>query len=87
MHEGSGPGIHARRAGDRDAVAAEQQRQATAMQLASPDRPPTLHEIGAALGISPQAVNDRLRGAGGQTIASALRRWEAAKARGTGPSA
>lgn len=63
------------------------QAQATAMQLASPDRPPTLHEIGAALGISPQAVNDRLRGAGGQTIASALRRWEAAKARGTGPSA
>ncbi|MFM7336567.1 MAG: hypothetical protein ACKO1H_19530, partial [Tabrizicola sp.] len=55
------------------------QAEAAAMHLAAPHRVVTLHEIGASLAISPQAVNDRLRGAGGQTIASALRRWEAAK--------
>lgn len=55
------------------------QAEAAAMQLATPDRTPTLQDIGNTLGISPQAVNDRLRGAGGQTIASVLRRWEAAK--------
>lgn len=55
------------------------QAEATAMQLGKPDRSITLQEIGASLGISAQAVNDRLRGGGGQTIASALRRWEAAK--------
>lgn len=55
------------------------QAEAAAMHLAAPDRTPTLQDIGTHLGISAQAVNDRLRGAGGQTIASVLRRWEAAK--------
>lgn len=55
------------------------QAEAAAMQLAFPDRTPTLQDIGKTLGISPQAVNDRVRGAGCQAIASVLRRWEAAK--------
>lgn len=55
------------------------QAEAAAMQLATSDRTPTLQDIGKTLGISPQAVNDRVRGAGCQTIASVLRRWEAAK--------
>jgi hypothetical protein len=55
------------------------QAEAAAMQLATPDRAPTLQEIGKTLGISAQAVNDRVRGAGCQAIASVLRRWEAAK--------
>lgn len=55
------------------------QAQAAALQLSSPDRTRTLHEIGRTLGISPQAVNDRVRGAGCSTIASVLRRWEALK--------
>jgi hypothetical protein len=56
------------------------QAEAAGMQLACPTRVTTLHEIGARLGISPQAVSDRIRGAGAGTIASVLRRWEAAKA-------
>jgi hypothetical protein len=55
------------------------QAEAAALQLASPFRVVTLHEIGKTLNISPQAVNDRLRGAGSGTIASVLRRWEAQK--------
>jgi hypothetical protein len=57
------------------------QAEAAAMQLATPARITTLHEIGKVLKISPQAVNDRVRGAGCATIASVLRRWEAQKAR------
>lgn len=57
------------------------QAEAAAMQLSSPDRPPTLQDIGHSLGISPQAVNDRVRGAGCHSIASVLRRWEALKHR------
>lgn len=57
------------------------QAEAAALQLASPDRVITLAEVGKALGISPQAVNDRVRGAGCATIASVLRRWEALKSR------
>ena len=57
------------------------QAEAAAMQLATPTRVTTLHEIGKALNISPQAVNDRVRGAGCATIASVLRRWEAQKTR------
>lgn len=53
------------------------QAEAAALMLGTPDRPPTLLEIGTTLGISPQAVNDRVRGAGCATIASVLRRWEA----------
>lgn len=56
------------------------QAEAATLYLASRTRIRTLAEIGADLGISPQAVNDRLRGAGAATIASVLRRWEAAKA-------
>jgi hypothetical protein len=36
----------------------------------------TLFDIGKELGISPQAVNDRLKGAGCHTLGSVLRRWE-----------
>lgn len=57
------------------------QAEAAALQLASPDRIITLQEIGKTLGISPQAVNDRARGAGTATIASVLRRWETLKRR------
>lgn len=56
------------------------QAEAAALHLASRERVTTLAEIGAALQISPQAVNDRTRGAGSQVIASVLRRWEGAKA-------
>lgn len=52
------------------------QAEAVALQLAAPARPRTLQEIGKQLNISPQAVNDRVRGAGGQIIGSVLRRWE-----------
>jgi hypothetical protein len=52
------------------------QAEAAAMQLASPRRIRTLFDIGTELDISPQAVNDRLRGAGCHVIASVLRRWE-----------
>ena len=55
------------------------QAEAAALYLSSPSRVTTLHEIGTVLGISPQAVNDRLRGAGCPAIASVLRRWEADK--------
>lgn len=57
------------------------QAEAAALQLASPFKPRTLLEIGQQLNISPQAVNDRVRGAGCQTIASVLQRWEGQKAR------
>lgn len=56
------------------------QAEAAALHLASPGRIRTLAEIGTDLKISAQAVNDRLRGAGSQVIASVLRRWERAKA-------
>ena len=56
------------------------QAEAAAMQLASPSGIRTLAEIGKQLKISPQAVNDRVRGAGCHVIASVLRRWEGAKA-------
>jgi hypothetical protein len=52
------------------------QAEAAALQLASPLKIRTLLEIGEELNISPQAVNDRVRGAGCHTIASVLRRWE-----------
>jgi len=52
------------------------QAEAVSLQLASRLRIRTLSEIGKDLNISPQAVNDRVRGAGGQIIASVLRRWE-----------
>ncbi|MFN4201483.1 MAG: hypothetical protein ACK4GM_00315 [Tabrizicola sp.] len=58
------------------------QAEAAAHLLASVEKVRTLSDIGARLGISPQAVNDRVRGAGCPTIASVLRRWEARKARG-----
>lgn len=57
------------------------QAEAAALQLAAPDKARTLLDIGKALNISAQAVNDRVRGAGCQTIASVLRRWEAKKKR------
>jgi hypothetical protein len=57
------------------------QAEAAAMQLASPFKTTTLFEIGKELNISPQAVNDRVRGAGCATIASVLRRWEGLKVR------
>lgn len=57
------------------------QAEAAAMQLATPDRIVTQQDIGRTLGISPQAVNDRVRGAGSATIASVLRRWEALRRR------
>ena len=59
----------------------EAQAEAASLMLGAPDRPPTLQEIGTTLGISPQAVNDRVRGAGLGTIASVLRRWEAFRRR------
>lgn len=52
------------------------QAEAMALQLGSPERIRTLQEIGQKLNISAQAVNDRIRGAGGQIIGSVLRRWE-----------
>jgi len=57
------------------------QAEAAALQLASPFKITTLSEIGKELNISPQAVNDRVRGAGCATIASVLRRWEGLKVR------
>lgn len=60
------------------------QAEAAALLLASVEKVRTLSEIGARLGISPQAVNDRLRGAGSATIASVLRRWEERKMRNAG---
>ncbi|MCB1367369.1 MAG: hypothetical protein KDK08_28665 [Rhizobiaceae bacterium] len=53
--------------------------QAEAMALwLHPDNP-TLAEIGKTLGISAQAVNYRLQGAGGVAIRGALRKWEEEK--------
>jgi hypothetical protein len=55
------------------------QAQAASLHLASPLKARTLFDIGTELNISPQAVNDRVRGAGCHTIASVLRRWERQK--------
>ena len=52
------------------------QAEAASLYLASPGKIRTLFDIGRDLNISPQAVNDRLRGAGCHTIASNLRVWE-----------
>jgi hypothetical protein len=52
------------------------QAEAAALQLGSPSKIRTLFDIGGELNISPQAVNDRVRGAGCATLASALQRWE-----------
>lgn len=52
------------------------QAAAAALQLGSPGKVRTLFDIGRELDISPQAVNDRVRGAGCTTLASILRRWE-----------
>jgi hypothetical protein len=52
------------------------QAAAAALQLASPGKVRTLFDIGRELNISPQAVNDRVRGAGCGAIATALRLWE-----------
>ncbi len=55
------------------------QAEAASLQLASPFRLRTLHEIARLLGISPQAVNDRVRGAGASVISSVLQRWQKSK--------
>jgi hypothetical protein len=52
-----------------------EQAEAMALHLA-PDNP-TLTDIAPRLGITPQAVNYRLAGAGGTAIRHALRDWEA----------
>lgn len=57
------------------------QAEAAALYLSNPARATTLHQIGTVLGISPQAVNDRVRGAGCHAIASVLGQWEALKSR------
>lgn len=56
------------------------QAEAASLQLSSPFRLRTLHEVANVLGISPQAVNDRVRGAGAAVIASVLQRWQKSKA-------
>lgn len=58
------------------------QAEAASLQLASRLKVRTLFDIGKELNISPQAVNDRVRGAGSQIIASVLRRWEHGKSLG-----
>lgn len=63
------------------------QAEAAAMQLSAPAQPPTLQDIGNILGISPPAVNDRVRGAGCHAIASVIRRWETEKGRSSGENA
>lgn len=55
------------------------QAAAAAMYLASPIRIVTLSEIAQKLGISPQAVNDRILGAGCPLIRSVLKLWEGLK--------
>jgi hypothetical protein len=55
------------------------QAAAAAMYLASPVRIVTLSEIAQKLGISPQAVNDRILGAGCPLIRSVLKLWEGLK--------
>lgn len=50
--------------------------QAEAMTLALHPKNPTLAELAATLGISPQAVNYRLRGAGLSALRSTLDQWE-----------
>jgi hypothetical protein len=56
------------------------QAEAASLYLASPVKIRTLFDIGRELNISPQAVNDRLRGAGCHAIAPNLRVWENLKA-------
>ena len=60
---------------ERSARWTREQAEAMALHLA-PDNP-TLTDIAPRLGISPQAVNYRLAGAGGTAIRHALRDWEA----------
>lgn len=60
---------------ERTARWTREQAEAMALHLA-PDNP-TLTDIAPRLGISPQAVNYRLAGAGGTAIRHALRDWEA----------
>jgi hypothetical protein len=60
---------------ERTARWSREQAEAMALHLA-PDNP-TLTDIAPCLGISPQAVNYRLAGAGGTAIRHALRDWEA----------
>jgi hypothetical protein len=60
---------------ERTARWSREQAEAMALHLA-PDNP-TLTDIAPRLGISPQAVNYRLAGAGGTAIRHALRDWEA----------
>jgi hypothetical protein len=55
------------------------QAEAAAMYLVSPNRIVTLSEIAEQLGISPQAVNDRILGAGCPLIRSVLKLWEGLK--------
>jgi hypothetical protein len=64
---------------ERTARWSREQAEAMALHLA-PDNP-TLTDIAPRLGISPQAVNYRLAGAGGTAIRHALRDWEADFAR------
>lgn len=66
---------------ERSARWSREQAEAMALHLA-PDNP-TLTDIAPRLGISPQAVNYRLAGAGGTAIRHALRDWEADFAAGT----
>jgi hypothetical protein len=61
---------------ERSARWTREQAEAMALHL-TPDNP-TLTDIAPRLGISPQAVNYRLAGAGGTAIRHALRDWEAA---------
>ena len=56
--------------------------QAEAMALALPPDDPTLKTMALQLGISTQAVNYRLQGAGLRPIRAALRGWEAGFAEG-----
>jgi hypothetical protein len=57
------------------------QAEAAAIHMASPSKIVTLHEIAEKLGISPQAVNDRIRGAGCNVVRSVLQRWEGLRMR------
>lgn len=70
----TGDGIIARLVEERARRWSAQQAEAAALAL-HPDNP-TLADIAAHLGISPQAVSYRLNGAGAPTIRRALRDWE-----------
>ncbi len=67
--------------GERMGKWTQAQAEAAAMMLASPIRIVSLLEIAEKLKISPQAVNDRTRGAGCAVIRSVLQRWEGLKGR------